>query len=184
MMQQLNKSHPDDYLLAMRVLWAPIGLMIIFWIFVPESPWFHARNGDKPAAMKSLKQLYGNVQGYDFEEEYSIIERTIIHERDTLQHKPTYLDVFRGLDRVSTECKLDLTFRNVLFRSCYSLLADSLEDFQSSAPTQLVSSRYLSNTSLACPDGRFLLTCRPRRSVLGKFDSLVSQQTLPITRQH
>lgn len=29
MMQQLNKTRPDDYLLAMRVLWAPIGLMIL-----------------------------------------------------------------------------------------------------------------------------------------------------------
>ena len=29
MMQQLNKRHPDNYLLAMRILWAPIALMII-----------------------------------------------------------------------------------------------------------------------------------------------------------
>jgi len=29
MMQQLNKTRPDDYLLAMRVLWAPIGLMLL-----------------------------------------------------------------------------------------------------------------------------------------------------------
>ena len=32
MMQQLNQKHPDDYLLAMRILWAPVGLMIIFWV--------------------------------------------------------------------------------------------------------------------------------------------------------
>jgi SP family general alpha glucoside:H+ symporter-like MFS transporter len=49
MMQQLNQKHPDNYLLAMRILWAPIGLMIIFWVFVPESPWFHARRGNKEA---------------------------------------------------------------------------------------------------------------------------------------
>lgn len=50
--------------------------------------------------MRSLRKLYGNVDGYDFEEEYSIIERTIIHERDVLVHKPTYLDCFRGVNRV------------------------------------------------------------------------------------
>jgi SP family general alpha glucoside:H+ symporter-like MFS transporter len=50
--------------------------------------------------MTSLRKLYGNVEGYDFEEEYSIIERTIIHERDVLVHKPTYLDCFRGVNRV------------------------------------------------------------------------------------
>jgi len=50
--------------------------------------------------MTSLRKLYGNVEGYDFEEEYSIIERTIVHERDVLVHKPTYLDCFRGVNRV------------------------------------------------------------------------------------
>jgi hypothetical protein len=101
MMQQLNKKHPDDYLLAMRVLWAPIGLMILFWAFIPESPWYHARRGNKEGAMKSLRQLYGNVEGYDFEEEYLIIERTIEHEKEFLAHKPSYADVFRGVNLVS-----------------------------------------------------------------------------------
>jgi hypothetical protein len=101
MMQQLNQTHPDDYLLAMRILWAPIGLMIIFWAFVPESPWFHARQGNKDKAMKAMKQLYGGVKGYDFEEEYGIIARTIEHEREVLQDKPRYADVFKGLNLVS-----------------------------------------------------------------------------------
>jgi len=100
MMQQLNQKHPDDYLLAMRVLWAPIGAMILFWAFIPESPWFHARRGNKEAAMKSLRQLYGNVSGYDFEEEYNIIARTIEHENVMLNNKPSYLDVFRGVNLV------------------------------------------------------------------------------------
>lgn len=100
MMQQLNEKHPDDYLIAMRVLWAPIGLMILCWAFIPESPWFHARKGNKDAAMKSLKQLYGNVKGYNYEEEYSIIARTIEHEKEMLAHRPSYRDVFRGTNKV------------------------------------------------------------------------------------
>jgi SP family general alpha glucoside:H+ symporter-like MFS transporter len=100
MMQQLNKTRPNDYLLAMRILWIPIGLMILFYIWIPESPWYHARRGEKEAAIKSLKSLYGGVKGYDFEEEYSIIERTIIHEKAVLVHEPTYMDCFRGVDRV------------------------------------------------------------------------------------
>ncbi|ORX37529.1 general substrate transporter [Kockovaella imperatae] len=98
MMQQLNQKHPDDYLLAMRILWAPIGLMIVFWAFVPESPWFHARRGDGEKALRSLRQLYGNVPGYDFEEEYGIIQRTIAHENLLLDNKPSFKDVFRGLN--------------------------------------------------------------------------------------
>ncbi|KEF55030.1 uncharacterized protein A1O9_08683 [Exophiala aquamarina CBS 119918] len=100
MMQQLNQKHPDNYLLAMRILWAPIGLMIVFWAFVPESPWFHARHGNKEQALKAMKQLYGGVKGYDYEEEYGIIERTIAHESSMLQGKPTIMDIFKGLNLV------------------------------------------------------------------------------------
>lgn len=82
----------------MRILWAPIGLMILFWVFVPESPWFHARHGNKEKALKAMKQLYGGVQGYDYEEEYGIIERTIAHEREVLQETPSVVHVFKGLN--------------------------------------------------------------------------------------
>lgn len=102
MMQQLNQRHPDNYLLAMRILWAPIGLMIICWMFIPESPWFHARRGDKDKAIKSMKQLYGGIDGYNFEEEYGIIARTIEHEKIQLQESPKYVHVFKGVNLVST----------------------------------------------------------------------------------
>ncbi|KAH7356508.1 general substrate transporter [Rhexocercosporidium sp. MPI-PUGE-AT-0058] len=98
MMQQLNQKHPDNYLLAMRILWAPIGSMIIFWIFVPESPWFYARRGNKEKAMKSLGQLYGGVEDYDFEEEYGIIARTIEHEKAQLEDEPKFVHIFKGLN--------------------------------------------------------------------------------------
>lgn len=96
MMQQLNKKHPDNYLLAMRILWAPIGLMIVCWFFVPESPWFHARHNNKEGALVAMRTLYGGVPGYDYEAEYGIIVRTIAHERALLQDRPRYIDVFRG----------------------------------------------------------------------------------------
>lgn len=100
MMQQLNKKHADDYLLAMRIIWVPVGLMIVFWACVPESPWFHARHGNKEKALKAMKQLYGGVEGYDFEEEYGIIERTIAHERSVLVETPSVIHVFKGLNLV------------------------------------------------------------------------------------
>ncbi|KXS93737.1 hypothetical protein AC578_994 [Pseudocercospora eumusae] len=98
MMQQLNKKHPDNYLVAMRILWAPIAFMIVCWAFVPESPWHHARKGEKEKAMKALKKLFGGVEGYDFDEEYAIIARTIEHEKAMNEEKPRFRDVFRGLN--------------------------------------------------------------------------------------
>ncbi|TXT04812.1 hypothetical protein VHUM_04080 [Vanrija humicola] len=98
MMQQLNKKHPENYMLPMRILWAPIGLIIICWAILPESPWYYARQGNKEKALKAMKQLYGGIEGYDFEEEYGIIERTIEHEREINKGAPTYRDVFRGVN--------------------------------------------------------------------------------------
>lgn len=99
-MQQINARYPDQYLLAMRVLWAPIGLMIICWVFIPESPWFHARHGNKEKALKAMKQLFGGVPDYDYEEEYGIIERTIAHEREMLNDQPKFTQIFKGLNLV------------------------------------------------------------------------------------
>jgi hypothetical protein len=100
MMQRLNKNHPDDYTLPLRILIAPVVMMLLFWAFVPESPWYYARHGQKEKAMKSLKLLYGNVEGYDFEQEYSIIEKTISHERELLDEAPKLTHVFKGLNLV------------------------------------------------------------------------------------
>jgi SP family general alpha glucoside:H+ symporter-like MFS transporter len=50
-----------------------------------------------------MKQLYGGVKGYDFEEEYGIILRTIEHEKEKLNNHPRYNDVFRGLNLVSKD---------------------------------------------------------------------------------
>lgn len=40
--------------------------------------------------MKSLKTPFGGVEGFDLEEEYGIIERTIAHETEQLNNKPRY----------------------------------------------------------------------------------------------
>lgn len=101
MMQQLNARYPNDYLFAMRILLAPVGVMILFWAFIPESPWFHARRGEREKALNSLRRLYGNVEGYDIEEEYGIILHTIAHEKDTLEtEQPRFRHVFQGRNLV------------------------------------------------------------------------------------
>ena len=100
MMQQLNTKHPDNYLIAMRVIWGPIGIMGLCWAWIPESPWYHARRGNEAAALKALKRLYSGVTGMDLQEEYGIIVRTIEHERAMLPSRPRYIDVFKGLNLV------------------------------------------------------------------------------------
>ncbi|CAK9784067.1 MFS general substrate transporter [Cutaneotrichosporon oleaginosum] len=75
-----------------------LRFMVFCFLVVPESPWFHARRGNKDKAMKSLQRLYGNIPDYDFDEEYGIIVKTIEHERETIRRNKAsaWTDLFKG----------------------------------------------------------------------------------------
>ena len=77
MIQVVNKKFPLYWQLPVYVLWGPTGAVLILVSVLPESPWYYARRGDREAAIKSLRRLYGNVKGFDVEEEYRIIQRTL-----------------------------------------------------------------------------------------------------------
>lgn len=51
--------------------------------------------------MREMRKLYGGVEGYNYEEEYGIIERTIEHEKHVLQEPPKFMHIFKGLNLVS-----------------------------------------------------------------------------------
>lgn len=98
MMNFLTLAQPMNWHLPVYATWAPVGVMCLCFLVVPESPWFHARRGNKEKAFKSLKTLYGNIPDYDFEEEYGIIIKTIEHERDTIKRNKAsgWTDLFKG----------------------------------------------------------------------------------------
>jgi SP family general alpha glucoside:H+ symporter-like MFS transporter len=98
MLETLNKRFPFNWRVPLYVIW-PMALVILAAIItIPESPWFYARRGNKEAACRSLTKLYGNIPGYNVEEEYGIIERTLAHERHVLEigeGTESWLDLFR-----------------------------------------------------------------------------------------
>lgn len=98
MMNELTKRHPLNWHLPIYATWGPVGFMLLCFLVVPESPWFYARHGNKEKAMKALHQLYGGVPGYDYEEEYAIIVRTVEHERAQIQANKAsgWTDLWRG----------------------------------------------------------------------------------------
>lgn len=98
----LNKTHPTDWQIAVRALWGPVGLMLFCFLPLPESPWFYARRGDKDKAFKSMKTLYTGVEGYDREEEYGIMLRTLEHEREVAAKGIPWLAIFQGTNRVGS----------------------------------------------------------------------------------
>lgn len=103
MMNQLTLAQPLNWHLPVYATWGPVALMGLCFAVIPESPWFHARRGNKDKALKVLKFLYGNVEGYDYEEEFGIISKTIEHEREQIKinNASAWTDLFKGTNGVS-----------------------------------------------------------------------------------
>ncbi|GFZ52130.1 hypothetical protein JCM24511_09903 [Saitozyma sp. JCM 24511] len=101
MLQISNQRYPLRYLLPIYVIWGPIASLLLCFFVLPESPWFHARRDNKEASIKSLRRLYQGIPGYDFEEEYGIIRRSLEHEKlqDGEARSLTWKTVFTGLNR-------------------------------------------------------------------------------------
>jgi hypothetical protein len=46
-----------------------IGVILIIFLFLPESPWWLASKGKTDQAAKVLRLCYGRVEGYDVQEQ-------------------------------------------------------------------------------------------------------------------
>ena len=103
MIQVVNQRYPLYWQLPVYVIWGPVGVVLILVAVLPESPWYLARHNNKEAAFKALRRLYGNVAGFDVEEEYGIIERTLALERHllTVTTDARWRDIVTGLNLVS-----------------------------------------------------------------------------------
>jgi hypothetical protein len=54
-----------------------LGIWLVPCIILPESPVWLSRKGYHDKAKKSLRFLIGNVEGYDLEHEYAVLQREI-----------------------------------------------------------------------------------------------------------
>ena len=104
MLKICNDKYPFFWLLPVYVEWAFVGGLTFCYAVLPESPWFHARTENREKGTKVLQRLYGSIPGYDVEEEYGVMVRTIQHEQRLLaeSHAAPWAQCFSGINRVST----------------------------------------------------------------------------------
>ena len=98
MLETMNARYPLDWHKPLYVVWPLAAIMLVAVFILPESPWFYARRGNKEAACKSLTRLYGTVPGYNVEEEYNVILRTLAYEKRALnlgESQESWLDLVR-----------------------------------------------------------------------------------------
>ncbi|KAF7586541.1 hypothetical protein BBP40_008696 [Aspergillus hancockii] len=103
-LQHLAHDLPMDYLTPVYTQWAQIGLMILIYIMVPESPAWCVDAGKMDRARKVLRQLYRGVPGYNLEQQLEVLSLAVEHERAIAaeQRREKWYSIFRGTDGFRT----------------------------------------------------------------------------------
>jgi SP family general alpha glucoside:H+ symporter-like MFS transporter len=77
----INTNSPYNWRLPVYTQFGMIGLAIIIYIFLPESPWWLVSKGRLEDARKILQKKNSSVPGYDLDAELGIIVHTIELQR-------------------------------------------------------------------------------------------------------
>jgi MFS family permease len=103
-LQSLSKSNPGNWLTPVYTQWGHIGLMLVVFLVVPESPSWYILRGKGELAKKSLRLIYWHVDGVDIDHQYNLLSININHEREVAekQQGESWYEIFRGTNRIRT----------------------------------------------------------------------------------
>lgn len=103
-LQVLSESDPYNFRIPILTQWGQIGLMIIIYIVLPESPAWLAAKGKEKSAKKQLLRINRGVPGYDVDRAYQLLAMTVEHEKALAQEmrREKFYNVFRGTDGLRT----------------------------------------------------------------------------------
>ncbi|KAL3471738.1 general substrate transporter [Aspergillus californicus] len=80
-LQVVSTYDPDDYLTPVYTQWSQIGLMLLIYLVIPESPAWCATRGHEARAKKTLRIIYRGVVDFDVDHYYQLLTLNIEHER-------------------------------------------------------------------------------------------------------
>lgn len=102
--QTMAKRKPYHWLEPIYTQWAQIGIMLIVYIFLPESPAWCVGANQLERAEKALLKLNGNIPGYDVHQQVQVLSLAVEHERSVAaeQRREKWTAIFRGTDGIRT----------------------------------------------------------------------------------
>ncbi|KAH7381976.1 general substrate transporter, partial [Cadophora sp. MPI-SDFR-AT-0126] len=109
-LQVLSKQDPYDYLTPINTQWAQVGLMLIIYVFVPESPVWCVNHGKPERAKKALRYINKWTPNFDIEHAYNLLLINIEHENQVAaeQRSERWWSIFKGRDGIRTLCACTL----------------------------------------------------------------------------
>jgi MFS family permease len=104
----MAKERPLNWLAPVYTQWVQIGIMIIIYVFLPESPAWCATRGDGERAKKELLKLNRGVKDYNLEQQYELLILTVEHEKQGAEEmkRQQWFAIFRGTDGLRTAISL------------------------------------------------------------------------------
>ncbi|KAL6412409.1 hypothetical protein AUP68_03612 [Ilyonectria robusta] len=103
-LEVLSHSDPYDFLTPIYTQWSQIGLMILVYLVIPESPVWCVSKGKHDQAKKALRYLNHGVQDYDVDQQLQLISLSLDHERTVAaeQRREKWYAIFQGIDGLRT----------------------------------------------------------------------------------
>ncbi|KAK8846508.1 hypothetical protein IAR55_005594 [Kwoniella newhampshirensis] len=80
-LQVMSTYAPDNFRTPIYTQWAQIGIMLIIYIILPESPMWCASRGLEDRAKKSMRWIYRGVEDFDADQQYETYALTVAHEK-------------------------------------------------------------------------------------------------------
>ncbi|RSH90257.1 hypothetical protein EHS25_001591 [Saitozyma podzolica] len=141
-LQVMYKKNPENYLTPVYTQFAQIGLMILIYVVIPESPAWCVSIGKDEMGRKMLARINRGVKDFDVDAQYNILVQTVAHEQQLAeeQKREKWWNIFRGVNG----------FRTIV--SMWALLA---QQFLGLGLFYSYSSYFFSSTGLEDP---FLIT--------------------------
>lgn len=99
-LQVMSTYAPKDFRTPIYTQWAHIGVMLIIYVFLPESPAWLASKDRVEDAKKNMRKIYKGVEGFDVDEQYLVLQQTIAHERAVAAEQGTekWWSIFKGVN--------------------------------------------------------------------------------------
>lgn len=103
-LEVLSQSKPDNWLIPVYTQWGHIGLMLLIYLIIPESPAWCVNRGKHERAKKSLRWLHMDIKDYNLEQQFQLLVLAVNHEVEVAraQKKEKWYAIFLGVDGLRT----------------------------------------------------------------------------------